>query len=75
MDSDNDEEEDFPRAVLDDPVWSEEPIPDRQHLCMHLIPCQSITIHAPRPATPSPQPIQEEVLQEAEPMDVSIPDD
>ena len=58
MDS-NDEEEDFSIAVLDDLVWSEEPIPNNhQYLFIHQIPC-----HTPRPATPPPQPIQEEVPQ------------
>ena len=75
MDSDEDEEEEFPTAELNNPVWSEKPISDRQQLCIHLIPCRSITGHLPRPATPAPQPVQEDVLPETEPMDVSIPDD
>ena len=75
MDSDNDEEDDFPTAELNDPVWSEEPTPNRQWLCIHLIPHQSITGHTPRPATPPLQPIQEEVLPKAKPTDVSMPDD
>ena len=54
MDS-NDKEEDFPTVELDDPVWYEEPIPDRQQLCIHLIPHNT-----PRSSTPSPQAIQEE---------------
>ena len=69
MDSD-DEEEDFPTPELDDPAWSEEPIPNRQQLCIHQILC-----HTPRPATTSPHPIQEEVLPQREQMDIEILDD
>ena len=74
MNSDH-EEQDFPIAEFNDSVWSEEPVPDRQLLCIHLIPCSSITGHTPRPSTPIPQPVQEEVPPDREPMDVSIPDD
>ena len=64
MDS-NDEEEDFPTADLDDPLWSEEPIPSsRKQLCIHQIPC-----HTPRLATTPSQPIQEEVPPKPEQMD------
>ena len=73
MDSKN--EEDFPTAELDDSVWSEEPVPNRQWLCIHLIPHSSITGHTPRPAVQPPQPIQKKVPPQAELMDVSIPDD
>ena len=69
MDSD-DEEENFPKAELDDPVWSEEPISNRQQLCIYQITC-----HITRQATPSPQPIKEEVLPEPEQTDVAILDD
>ena len=42
-DSDNDaQEEDFPTTALNDPVWSEEPIPDRQ-ICIHMAPDNSAT--------------------------------
>ena len=71
MDSNN--EEDFLTAELDDSVWLSRA--NRQWLCIQLIPCSSITSHTTRPATPPPQPIQKEVPQEAESMDVSIPDD
>ena len=69
MDFDNDKE-DFPTTRLDDPVWSEELIPDKQQLCIHQIPC-----HTLREATPPPQPIQEEVLPKPEPMDIKILED
>ena len=60
------EEDDFPTADFDDPVWSEEPIPNsQQHMCIHQI---------PKPATPSPQPDQVEVPQELEQMDIDIPE-
>ena len=75
MDSNDSEEEDFLTAELDDPVWFEEPIPNRQWLWIHQAPCQSVTGQTPRPAMPSPQPVQEEVHQEAEPLDISILDD
>ena len=46
MDS-NDEEDNFPTAELDDPVWSEEPVSSsHQQLCIHQIWC-----HTSRPAT------------------------
>ena len=61
IDSD-DEKDDFPSAELDDPVWSEEPIPNRQQLCIHQIPR-----HTPRQASSPPQCIQE-VLPEPEQM-------
>ena len=54
MDSNDDEEKNFPTAEFDDPVWSEEPISNRQQLCIHQILC-----HTPRLATLTPQPIQE----------------
>ena len=73
MDSDN--EEDFPTAELKDPVWSEKPVCNRHWLCIDPIPCSSITGNTPRPPTPQPQPIQEEVPPETELMDVSVPDD
>ena len=66
MFSNDDEEEDFPPAELNDQVWSEEPIPNRWWLYIYLILCHSITGHTPRPATPPLQPVQEEVLPEAE---------
>ena len=70
MDSD-DEEEYFPTADLDHPVWSEEPIPSScQQLCIHQTTC-----HTPRPATWSLQPIQEELPTELEQMDMEILDD
>ena len=68
MDSDDDEEEDFPTAELHEPVWSEEPIPNRQQLCIHHIPCHTIRL-----ATPYPQPIQD-VFPEPEQMDIKILD-
>ena len=66
----HDEEEDFPTAELDDPVWYEDPIPNKQQLCIHHILC-----HIPRPVTQSPQPIQEDVLPEPEQIDIKILDD
>ena len=75
MDSNDYEEEHLPTAELDDPVWPEEPVLNRQQLCIHQILCHSITGHTPRPATPPPQPIQEEVLPEAELVETSILDD
>ena len=72
MDSDDDEEEDFSTAEFNDPVWSEEPIPKGQQLCIHQIPYHWITGHSPRPGTLCPQPIHEEVLPEEELMDISI---
>ena len=70
MDSEN-EEEDFPTAELDDPVWSEEPVPNRwQQLCIHQIP-----YHTPRPVTQPLQPIQEDVFPEPEQIDINILDD
>ena len=54
---------------------SEKLMPNIKQLCIHQIPCCSITGHTPRPATPPPQPTQEEVLTEAELMDLSILDD
>ena len=35
--NDDEEEEDFPTAPLDDLVWSKEPIPERD-LCIHMAP-------------------------------------
>ena len=55
MDSDDDEEEDFPTVELNDQVWSEEPIPDRQ--------CQSITGHTPRPTNPPHNPFKKRYSQ------------
>ena len=52
-----------PAAEHDDPIWSEEPLPDRQHLCNLQIPCHSIIGHTTRTATPPSQPIQEDILQ------------
>ena len=70
MDS-NGEEEDFQTADLDDPVWSEEPIPiSCQQLWIH-----QILHHTPRLATPPVQPIQEEIPPEPEPTDIKILDD
>ena len=67
---DSGNKEDFPTADLDDPVWSEKPIPNNcQQLCIHLI-LHSTT----RPATPTPQPVQEEVPPEPEQMDMEILD-
>ena len=67
----DDEEEDFPTADLDDPVWSEEPILNsQQHLCIHQIP-----YHPPRSAAQPPQPNQVEVPSEPEQMDIKIVDD
>ena len=63
MDSDDDEV-DFPTAELDDPVWSEEPLPTRQQFHIYQIPCWSIIGHTPTLATQTPQPIQEEVVPE-----------
>ena len=74
MDSDDYDEEDFHTAELNNPVCSEEPIPYRQ-LCIHQILHHSITGHTSRPATPTLQPTQEEILSEAELMDTSILDD
>ena len=65
----------FSTAELNDPVYSEEPLPDRQWLCIHLLLHSSITGHTLGPATPPLQPIQEEVPPEAELMDVPLPDD
>ena len=46
---DSDDKQYLLTADLDDPVWSEEPVPDTwEYLCIHKI---------PRPATP-PQPNQ-----------------
>ena len=64
---DSNEEEDFPTAELDDPIWSEEPITNRQQLCIH-----QILHYTPRTATPASQTIQEEVLPEPEQMDIEI---
>ena len=75
MDSNDDEEEDFPTAEFNNPVWSEEPIPNRHQLCIHQLLCHSITGHTLRPATPPLQPSLRRRLQEAEPMDISIMDD
>ena len=64
---DSDDEEYFPTADFDDPVWSEEPVADSQkHLCIDQIPI---------PATPSPQPDQVEVPQGLEQMDIKILED
>ena len=50
---DSGDEEYLPTVDLDDPVWSEEPVPDSQeYLCIHQI---------PRPATPPLQPNQVEM--------------
>ena len=50
---DSEDEEYLPTAGLDDPVWSEEPVPDRgEYLCIHKI---------SRPETLSPQPNQVEM--------------
>ena len=52
----SDNEEYLPTVDLDDPVWSEEPVPDNwEYLCIHL---------TPRPATPPPQPNQVEMPPE-----------
>ena len=52
---DSNDEEYLPTADMDDPVWSEESVPDSQEpMCIHLI---------PRPATPTPQPNQVEMPQ------------
>ena len=56
MDSE-DEGEDFSTTEIDDPVWSEEPIPNRQQLCIHQVPC-----HTPRPASTPQQPIYSLIL-------------
>ena len=75
MDSHEEVEQDFPVAELEDPVWLEQPIPNRQWLCIHQIQHWSITGHTPVPTTPAPQPVQEEVLPEGEEMNISILDD
>ena len=75
MDFDSNEEEDFLTTELNDPLWFEEPISGRQHLCIHLILHQSITNHTPRLATQPPRPTQEEALPETELMDALIMDD
>ena len=74
MDPDDNEEEDFPTAELSDQVWSEEPIPNRQQLCIHQIPCHSIISDSPRPATLPPWPIRE-VFPEPKLIDIEIMDD
>ena len=74
MESNDDKEEDFPTAQLGNPLWSEDPIPNRQQLYIHQILHHSIIDHTPRPANPPPHPIQE-ILPESEPMDIKILDD
>ena len=55
---DSNNEEYLPTADLDNLVWSEEPVPNNwEYMCIHLL---------PRPATPSPQPNQVEMLSEPE---------
>ena len=75
MESDDDEEEDFSTVDLNDPVCSEEPMLNVEKLCIHQILSNSIINHTPRAAPLPLQPIQEEALPEAEPMDVLMPDD
>ena len=64
---DSDVEEYLPTAELDDPVWSEEPVPDGwEYMCIHQI---------PRPATQPQQPDQVEMPQEPEHLDIDIQED
>ena len=75
MDSDNDTEENFPTASLDDPVWCKIPIPDRD-LCIHMAVGKSETSYPSQISTPSQEPINKSITQE-EPMDSTesdIPD-
>ena len=60
----NMEEEDFPTSALSDPVWSKEPIPDRQ-LCIQMALDNSVT----GLPTPLQGPNYESVSPEWEPMD------
>ena len=66
--TDDNKEEDFPTAELNDPVWPEVTILKEQQLYTHQILHWLITGHTLRP-------VQEEVLPGVEPMDVSILDD
>ena len=55
---DSDQEENLPTTDLNDPVWSEKPVPDSwEYLYIHLI---------PTPANLPPQPIQVENPPEPE---------
>ena len=67
QDVDSDDEEYLPTADLDDPVWSEEAVPDSQeYLCIH---------QKPRAATPPLQPNQVEMPPEPEHMGIHILED
>ena len=88
---DSEDDEHFPTAGLDDPVWSEQSLLDsHEYLCIHKIPrpatpphssikeFQKPHIHSPNqgvPANLSPQPDQTEMPLDHEHMELNIMED
>ena len=66
VDFDDNDEVHFPTAPLDDPVWSEEPIPDRD-LCIHMALRKSEISYPSQIPMPLQEPIYESITL-AEPM-------
>ena len=70
----------FPTSDMDDPVWSEEPVPDNwEYLCIHEIPWPATPPPQPNQVEmlvfPPPQPGQVEIPPEHELMELGIPED
>ena len=63
MECDDEKEECFPTALLDDEVWSEVPIPERL-LCIHMAPGKSEASYTPQTTAYPQEPLPKAVTWE-----------